>query len=783
MDEQAARSSGFVVGVIENRAKEVGLAAFDLRTASLHLSQYIETSRSFQNTMTMLHFYNPSELILPATSPAFSSGSVALKAFCSRSDARKVRVLCNLPMQGLLLIQSLALKDSNLCMSQGYSKQYYLCLGAAAAVVKWIESEKGVLLTNNSLRITFNGSADHMSIDITSVQSLQVIESSALAPINKLKKCGSLFGILSKTKSTGGARLLRANLLQPLRDMDTINTRLDCMDELTSKENLFFGLNQVLQRFPKDLDRVISHFCFKPKKLGEGSSRSQSVVASVVLLKEAMELLPALLQVLQDAESTFFQRVKQTVCMRQCFSFIKQRIQETISEDVFNARMPFVARTQQCFAVKPGIDGFLDVARKIFCDTSEAIHCLAKSYRENFQLPSLKLLYNKSKGFSISIPMAEFEQAGLPKTFIQVVKHAKYVHCSTIELISLNTRNKKAADDCYARTEHCLEALTQDIREHVPSLMLLSESLSLIDMITAFASMVSLKPAGSYVRPEFTEDGPIAIETGRHPILESLPSGDFVANNTFLSEASNMVIVTGPNMSGKSTYLHQVALITILAHIGCYVPAQFASFRVVDRLFTRIGEADDMEMNSSSFMREMREAAYFVQNVTPRSLILIDELGRSTSSYDGLALAWSFSEYLLSLKAYVIFATHMQKLGELSTIYPNVKVSFFAVNINNNRLNFEFTLREGCTSIAHYGLLLSNVVGLPPSVIQGARRVIDALESRESKALETYRLSSTGRSLQKDYHVAQRLLTLKQAKMEPDVLRGYLAKLQQSCLE
>ncbi|RZC73653.1 hypothetical protein C5167_049134 [Papaver somniferum] len=172
-------------------------------------------------------------------------------------------------------------------------------------------------------------------------------------------------------------------------------------------------------------------------------------------------------------------------------------------------------------------------------------------------------------------------------------------------------------------------------------------------LVNSFAHTISTKPVDRYTRPEFTENGPLAIDSGRHPILESIHN-DFIPNNIFLSEASNMVIVMGPNMSGKSTYLQQICLIVILAQIGCYVPARFASLRVVDRIFTWMGTGDSLECNSSTFMTEMRETSFVMQNVSPRSLIVTDELGRATSSADGFAITWSCCEHLVSLKAYLL---------------------------------------------------------------------------------------------------------------------------------
>ncbi|KDP39890.1 hypothetical protein JCGZ_03421 [Jatropha curcas] len=632
-------------------------------------------------------------------------------------------------------------------------------------------------------QVTFNGSFDHMNIDATSVQNLEIIEplhSSLWGTTNKKR---SLFHMLKMTKTIGGTRLLRANLLQPLKDIETINTRLDCLDELMSNEQLFFGLSQVLCKFPKETDRVLCHFCFKPKKvtnevLGiDNARRSQVLISSIILLKTALDALPLLSKVLKDAKSFLLANVYRTVCENKKYASIRNRIGEVIDEDVLHARVPFVARTQQCFAVKAGIDGLLDIARRTFCDTSEAVHNLANKYREEFKVPNLKLPFNNRQGFYFSIPQKDI-QGKLPSKFIQVQKHGNNVHCSSLELASLNVRNKSAAEECYIRTEVCLEALLDAIREDASALSLLAEVLCLLDMIVnSFAHTISTKLVDRYTRPEFTNSGPLAFDAGRHPILESIHN-DFVPNNLFISEASNMVVVMGPNMSGKSTYLQQVCLLVILAQIGCYVPARFSTIRVVDRIFTRMGSVDNLETNSSTFMTEMKETAFVMQNVSQRSLIIMDELGRATSSCDGFAIAWSCCEHLLSLKAYTIFATHMENLSELATIYPNVKLLHLDVAIKNNRLDFKFQLKDGPRHVPHYGLLLAEVAGLPSSVIETARSITSKIKEKEIKQIEVN--CHRYQQLQSLYRVAQRLICLKYSSQDEDSIRQALQNLKEN---
>ncbi|KAB1216997.1 DNA mismatch repair protein MSH4 [Morella rubra] len=761
--------------------------------------------------------------------------------------------------KGAMLVKNLAAKELSALSLDTYYKQYYLCLAAAAATIKWTEAEKGVIVTNQSLSVTFNGSFDHMNIDTTRT------------------------------------RLLRANILQPLKDIETINARLDCLDELMSNEQLFFGLSQVLRKFPREIDRVLCHFCFKPKKVtnevlgADYARKSQMLISSIILLKTALDALPLLSKVLKDAKSFLLANIYKSVCENEKYASIRKRyvescpasrvpkwIGEVIDEDVLHARIPFIARTQQCFAVKAGIDGLLDIARRSFCDTSEAIHNLANKYREDFKLPNLKLPFNNRQGFYFNIPQKDI-QGKLPSKFIQVLKHGKNIHCSTLELASvsimiisviiflhksvqrilfrgmrwccnlaetvcdttltmilginigkeniqqLNVRNKSAAAECYTQTEVCLEALLDAIREDVSVLTLLAEVLCLLDMIVnSFAHTISTKPVDRYTRPEFTDNGPIAIDAGRHPILESIHN-DFVPNNLFLSEASNMVIVMGPNMSGKSTYLQQVCLIVILAQIGCYVPAHFSTLRVVDRIFTRMGAVDNLESNSSTFMTEMKETAFIMQNISQRSLIVMDELGRATSSSDGFAIAWSCCEYLLSLKAYTIFATHMENLSELAIIYPNVKLLHFHVDIRNNRLDFKFHLKEGPRHVPHYGLLLAEVAGLPSSVIETARSITSKItekiqfiftvknikealsgvpwllehiylfssiksyldysgsQRKEVKRMEVNYLQY--HPIQMAYHVAQRLICLKYSSQDEDSIRQALQDLKEQYVD
>lgn len=221
-----------------------------------------------------------------------------------------------------------------------------------------------------------------------------------------------------------------------------------------------------------------------------------------------------------------------------------------------------------------------------------------------------------------------------------------------------------------------------------------------------------------------------------------------------------------------------MCLIVILAQVGCYIPARFATIRVVDRIFTRMGTLDNLESNSSTFMTEMKETAFIMQNVSKRSLIVMDELGRATSSSDGFAIAWSCCEHLLPLKAYTIFATHMENLSELATIYPNVKILHFLVDVKSNRLDFKFQLQDGLLCVPHYGLLLAGVAGLPSSVIETAKIITARITEKEVKRMEVNCLQY--QDIQMVYRVAQRLICLKYSSQDEDSIRETLQNLKES---
>ncbi|KAH3744014.1 mutS protein [Pelomyxa schiedti] len=301
--------------------------------------------------------------------------------------------------------------------------------------------------------------------------------------------------------------------------------------------------------------------------------------------------------------------------------------------------------------------------------------------------------------------------------------------------------------------------------------------MALLDMLTSFATY---SMENNCVRPLITADGPLAITQGRHPILEKILHGGFVPNDSYICDTSSYHIILGPNMSGKSTYIRQVALLTILAHIGCFVPATFASFRLVDRILSRIGSDESTEGNASSFMTEMREIHYILQNQSDRALVLIDELGRGTSTAEGEALAWSISEHLaLRSFGHFLFVTHYSRLSLLQELYPNIATYHFQVE-RNSREGFRplFLLSQGGNSSnSRYAIAVAEVSGMPKTVIDYALRVRDTLQAEATS--DDAQTCTCGNPEQAAMLLAEKLFHLKHSTLDTESKRAYLKKLKE----
>ena len=381
------------------------------------------------------------------------------------------------------------------------------------------------------------------------------------------------------------------------------------------------------------------------------------------------------------------------------------------------------------FSIRTGINGLLDVARKTYSETIEDIYSLCETTREKYGWKNLTIKYSAKRGFFFQTNNFSGE---FPQYCIQIKKQKNNSTFSTENLLKLNERQKESMKEIMILSSRVVSELLLDLRSHIATIYNINDSVALLDLLLSLTTFATL--SNEIAKPEITRDGPIAIKSGRNPLVELFLNSQnhFIPNDTFCSKESNFHVITGPNMSGKSTYIRQIALNLILAHLGSFVCAKFASIRLTDRLFSRINTNDSIEENASSFMMEMKEMAFILQNLTPSSVVIIDELGRGTSIEDGLSLAWSISEELLLFhnSSFIFFVTHFNELENLQFVYSNVKIFHLIVEQSNlNQVKFAYQMAPGLTKIERYGIDTAISAGFPDSLINESQQLVDQLST------------------------------------------------------
>ncbi|XP_068717074.1 mutS protein homolog 4-like [Montipora capricornis] len=762
-------TSSVVVAIVEGRglAKgEIGMASIDLKKPELVLSQFSD-NQTYVKVLTRLQILEPLEIIMPNTACENGNLSTLFKLLSDQlpyTNLSAVQRKYFNEAKGLEYVKQLCVPEYNTVEMEVASKYY--CLATASALLKYVEFIQNIVYAPGSVKVVFKGSEKTAIIDASTAKNLELIQN---ARDPKSGHC--LYGVLNHTKTSGGARLLRSNVLQPPCDEETTNVRLDSVAELTDKEDLFYGLQSVIERF-LDVDHLTSMCVQIPKQ--ETVKTAESKITTVIYLKHTLELVEPLRDALKETEAELFKAYYESLNDSR-FSIIMERIQTVIHDDTRYQKGTLNMRTQKCFAVKPHINGLLDVARRTYTEIVDDITEMIKQLGEKHNLP-LKTGFNATRGFFVQLTLnrdQDIDLKSLPGEFLKTVKARSVVSFTTVDLIKLNDRIKESLNEIYLMTNVVVSELLSEIREHVGCLYKLAELVSVLDMLVSFAHLCTLS---NYVRPEFTDT--LAIKDGRHPILDKILPEPPVANNTYCTEGSNFILITGPNMSGKSTYLKQIALLQVMAQIGCHVPAEYASFRAADQIFSRIGSDDDIETNSSTFMLEMKEVNYIIQNASDKSLIIIDELGRGTSSKEGVGICFSICENLLTKKAFTFFATHFLELTTMDSLYPNVENLHFKIQRKfsdeaaSEKITYTHVLSKGRTEEKHYGLQLAEISILPQSVVKEARDISMELTRLKEKS----NLLST-ESLQQRamFRLATKLIqAARNSRLDSAGLRAYL---------
>lgn len=513
----------------------------------------------------------------------------------------------------------------------------------------------------------------------------------------------TLFSVLNCAATSMGSRLLRRWLNRPLRDLSTLLARQAAIAEL--QQNYGFELVHGILKRVGDMERILGRLALR-------SSRPRDLSR----LMMSLATYPELQSELSGAQSPHLQQlVRQIGTFPELVDLLTRAIIEN---------PPVVIREGGVIA--PGYDAELDDLRNISTNAGDYLVELERRERERTGIPTLKVGYNRVHGYFIELTSAQSDKA--PSDYIrrQTLKNAeRYI---TPELKEFEDKALSAKSRALAREKALYEELLDILNEQLLPLQDSAAAVSELDVITTLAERAD---SLGFSRPTLKAEPGIHIQGGRHPVVEQVTSAPFVPNDLVFHGDRHMLIITGPNMGGKSTYMRQAALIVLLAHIGSFVPAQAAEIGVVDRIFTRIGSSDDLAGGRSTFMVEMTETANILHNATDRSLVLMDEIGRGTSTFDGLALAWACARHLAEqLRAYTLFATHYFEITSLPDAIPGIANVHLNATEHNDNIVFLHKVQEGPASKS-YGLQVAKLAGIPTSVLRQAQEQLHLLEQGE----------------------------------------------------
>ncbi|KAF1996096.1 DNA mismatch repair protein-like protein muts [Amniculicola lignicola CBS 123094] len=756
-----------VCAITESRgiSPTVGLAFVNLDTGEAVLCQICD-SQTYVRTIHKLRVYGPSEILIVSTaaspkSKLFSIIEENLEVIESKLTLLDRRYWAE--STGFDYIQSLAFAEDVEAIKISVSGNYY-AVCCIAAVIKYIELGLGKTFPYHSLRIKYEPSEGAMMIDVSTIYSLELVQN-----LQNPKSRDCLFGLLNETLTPMGSRLLRSNILQPLTDPETLNTRYDALEELTTKEEMFFATRAALKGF-LDVDRILTSLIVIPTKAT--IQTTEQCINQAIMLKHFATSINPIYEALTGARSSMLNNIRE-LCAPGNINPVLDVINEMINEDTTYAKQPLELRNQRTYAVKSGVNGLLDVARTTYKEATEDAYQHCTELAEEYDLP-LDLKYDQVRQFYIKIPATELEERALPPVFTNVFRKKNMIECQTLELMKRNQKITVSHQEVVLMSDEAVQVLIEEVRGQMSILFKICESIAMLDMIAAFAQLVTTQ---DYVRPQITDT--LAIKSGRHPIREKIMHNRFVPNDVYATQQTRFQIITGCNMSGKSTYIRTVALMSIMAQIGSFVPASYASFPILHQLFARLGMDDNIDTNVSTFAAEMREIAFILRNIDKRSLAIVDELGRGTSTRDGLAIALAIAEALVSSRALVWFATHFLDLATILTERNGVISLHLAVEMtNDDTMTMLYKIAEGAVTESHYGLALARVVPLPAGVVEHATKVAEELERQTLKKKKTSAGVIRERRHKLILNLKEHLVQAYNGVMEGEVLAAWLKELQ-----
>ena len=539
----------------------------------------------------------------------------------------------------------------------------------------------------------------YMVIDSSSRRNLELVET-----LREKQKRGSLLWVLDKTKTAMGARMLRSFVEQPLIDADAINERLDAVTELNMQAMLREEIREYLNPV-YDLERLVSRISYR-------SANPRDLLA----FKMSLEMIPHIKNLLANFTSPLLVRINEQM---DGLEDLYTLLEASITED------PPLA-VKEGGIIREGYNEQVDTYRNSKTQGKSWLAQLEAEEKEKTGIRNLKIKYNKVFGYYLEVTNSFKNLVPEYYTRKQTLTNAeRYI---TPKLKELEDMILGAEDKLFALEYDLFCQVREELAAQIPRIQETAKAIAQLDV---YASLSVVAQRNNYVRPTVNTKGVIDIKNGRHPVVEKMINNDmFIANDTYLDNGSKRVsVITGPNMAGKSTYMRQTALIVLMAQIGSFVPAEKAKIGVVDRIFTRVGASDDLASGQSTFMVEMTEVANILRNATAKSLLILDEIGRGTSTFDGLSIAWAVIEHISNTKllgAKTLFATHYHELTELEGKIPGVNNYCIAVKERGDDIVFLRKIVKGGADKS-YGIQVAKLAGVPDSVLDRAKELVDEL--------------------------------------------------------
>ncbi|GAA5999909.1 hypothetical protein JCM10207_005967 [Rhodosporidiobolus poonsookiae] len=859
--DASGETGSWLIALLPSRGtgREVGVVAMEKELGHVVVTQFTDSS-TFVKTLHLCKSKPPSAILIPQTAlegPCGSKGGLArvqeeeqgeedLLAGGNSEAGLLVRSLKDafpgVPLVGVLrkywneqagfeFLTQLIVHDAERTGVLTACRSKYYSLSASCALFKYLDTSHSMVFPPKTLKIRYAPLEGTCLIDTESAKNLELVANL----LNKNSK-QHLLGMLNKCYTPMGTRLLRSNILGPLTDPGVIDTRLDAVEELVNSEERMRAVRKALEPLKSlDLDKIVSRLLASTSSTrglstssgARGLSRSSlfpsaafstdpstrisQKLAYLLSLRSFLTALPSLRSSVENADAMLLRQIER-IFEDGRLEEIKAAMERNVNRDIWGVESGqatgkgpgakpkgggggLVGRHARLFAIKAERKRLLDVARETYRENLSDAYELLDSLKDRHALETLQLVQTASGGFVIQCGVEDWEEkGGQGKGFVDVNKKGKRMEMRTLDLKKRNARILESEQEILLMSDEILDELFDEIRGCIACLYRSAEALAMLDMLAAFADIAG---KNEYVRSEWTET--LAIKAGRHPLHEQfrMSDGSFVPNDTYASDAASFQLVFGPNMSGKSTLLRQTALLHVMAQIGSFVPATYASFRPISALLTRLSNDDDIEASLSTFASEMATMSMILAALAAHGgdegdgrtcLVLVDELGRGTSPEEGLGIAHAVAEEIIKSKAFCFFATHFKELAKTLDRYPNVVSLHLETEVDpsqpDSSLTFRHRLADGVTPLTHYGLELAKLANLPPPVLDKAHLASATLASLAQDGKERTSVTKVSRRRRELLRLKVTLAEIASSRIsDVDTLRDMLRDLQKDTVK